>query len=91
MKVREVGAKGADSFLAWGNAPGFVEGPSPALKARFTLAASAIENQWMKHAFSAFLLGYQIPGAMPQAQTDTAPLALKMDNENARHRRRPAA
>jgi thiamine-monophosphate kinase len=31
----------------------------------------------MKRAFSACLLGYQIPGTMPQAQTDTAPLALK--------------
>jgi thiamine-monophosphate kinase len=31
----------------------------------------------MKRAFGACLLGYQIPAAMPRAQTDTAPLALK--------------
>ena len=70
MSLREAGAKGAYSFLASGNAPGFLEAVSPALKARFTFAASAIENQLLDEMrFQRFFTGDQIPGAMPQAQT----------------------
>jgi hypothetical protein len=47
MTLRGSGAKGADSFLAWGNAPGSVEVLWPAPKARFIFTTSAIENQFL--------------------------------------------
>jgi hypothetical protein len=45
MSVRQAGTKGADLFRAWGNAPGFLDGVSRALKVRFIVAATAIKNQ----------------------------------------------
>jgi hypothetical protein len=45
-----------------------------------TSVMSGIENQWpgLNRAFSAYLRCDRMPGAVPQAQADIAPLALCM-------------
>ena len=45
-----------------------------------TSVMSGIENQWlgMNRAFSAYLRCDRMPGAVPQATVDVAPLALRI-------------
>jgi hypothetical protein len=75
-------AKGAASFLAWGSAPGpdaFLR--CLALKARFSDTTISLSR-----AFSAWSQSIQNPGAMPQANNEPAPLALKIRPANATRR-----
>jgi hypothetical protein len=51
----------------------------PALKARFTSGTSFLDKHVeLNCAFSADRRRNRIPGALPQARTDAAPLALNM-------------
>ena len=73
MKGLCIAPKAQRSKTAWGNAPGSLKGQTLALKARF------IANQaghLREPRFQRLYWGNQIPGAMPQAERDVAPLAL---------------
>ena len=63
-------ANGASSLQAWGIAPG--HGTDSAQNS----AEGATQGTGMNRAFSARDGGTQIPGALPQAKMNTAPLAL---------------
>jgi len=65
------GAKGATQFEPAGNAPGFEQFKIAALKARATLCP-AHESRFQRSPNG----GPISPGAAPQAQSDTTPLAL---------------
>jgi hypothetical protein len=63
-------AKGAVSLPAWGNAPGLVKSPSASAGSAIYFGTVALNR-----AFSAYRRSLQIPGALPQATSDIAPLA----------------
>jgi len=61
------------SKTAWGNAPGSLKRQTLALKARFI----ASQARYLRESrFQRLYGGNQIPGTMPQAERDVAPLAL---------------
>src|SRR5215470_4184765 len=88
MSLREAGANGAVSFLAWGNAPGSVEALLPALKVRFTFAKSAIENQLLDETrFQRLFTGLSNSwGRCPMLKLTSRLWRAEMDNEAAQHR-----
>jgi len=73
-------AKGAISFLAWGNAPGLGLNPGRALKARFHLSDdSPGATEGNDYALSALLFIYRYePGALPQAKMNRAFGAIRL-------------
>jgi hypothetical protein len=73
-------ANGASSLKAWGIALGLGTESSQS-------AEGATQGTGMNRAFSAAGLGIaQIPGELPQAKMNTAPLALTRYREKARMR-----
>ena len=76
MKGLCIAPKARHSKTAWGNAPGFLKRQPLALKARF-IAAQAYHVG--ESRFQRLYWGNEIPGAMPQAERDVAPLALHQE------------
>ena len=65
-------ANGASSLEAWGIAPGFRFGTDS-----LESAEGATQGSGMNRAFSAGVGITSIPGALPQAKMNSAPVALK--------------
>jgi hypothetical protein len=73
MKYLCIAPKAHRSKIAWGNAPGLLKRQTSAMKARF-IADQA--RRVGESRFQRLDWANQIRGAMPQAEGDTAPLAL---------------
>lgn len=73
MKYSCMAPKAHHSKTAWGNAPGFLKRETLALKARFIVGQA---RHVRESRFQRLHRGNQLPGAIPQAKRDVAPLAL---------------
>jgi hypothetical protein len=76
MKGLCIASKAQHSKTAWDNTPGFLKRHPLALKARF-IAVQAYHV--VESRFHLVCWGNEIPGAMPQAERDVAPLALHQE------------
>jgi hypothetical protein len=80
-------AKGAASIQKPGATPQDFRDIKPsALKARFTFGAGLHRYLELNRAFSACFWFNRIPGALPQAKGDIAPLALNSPNSKLSNR-----
>ena len=71
---------------AWGNAPGFVQYQTLSAESAIHPGADLCEinaTQALSRAFSAHSEAVNIPGALPQAGDETAPLAPSQAHESA--------